>query len=54
MCVTPLGELTDSIVKALLQPFLAVPQAFAAPEDDGHDGDVHVIDQVGGQELADD
>src|SRR3954451_20378349 len=30
-----------------------VPQAFSTSEDDRYDGDVHLVDQVGGKELAD-
>ena len=50
--VTPLGELTDSMASA--PPGVqAVPERLAAAEEDRHKRDVHVVDQVGGEELAD-
>src|SRR5581483_418559 len=39
--------------EALLQALQAVPERLAAAEDDRHDHDVHVVDQAGGEELAD-
>src|SRR5580700_12243940 len=40
-------------VEALLEALGTVPQPLPSPQDDGHQPDVHVVDQVGGQELAD-
>src|SRR5207245_6129024 len=40
-------------VEALLEPFETVPEAFPASENDGHDRDVHMVDHVGREELAD-
>ena len=51
--MTPLGELTDSIVEPLLQALEPVPEPLAAAEHDRDDDDVQVVDQVGGEELAD-
>src|ERR1700723_2087159 len=39
--------------EALLQAPQAVPGGLAAAEEDRHERDVHVVDQVGGEELAD-
>ena len=39
-------------MEALLKPFESVPQPFPASENDRDDGDVHVIDEIGGQELS--
>src|SRR5438105_13455101 len=53
------GEMGDAVgradglnVEALLEFLEPVPKAFAACENDGHDRDVHVVDQVGREELA--
>src|SRR5205807_3317141 len=40
-------------VEALFELLEPVPQAFSPSEDHGHDRDVHVIDEVGGEKLAD-
>ena len=40
-------------VEALLEFLEPVPQAFSACENDRHDRDVHVVDQVRREELAD-
>ncbi len=40
-------------VEALLQPFHPFPERFAPPQQDGHHDHVQVVDQVGGEELAD-
>src|SRR5215472_1675712 len=40
-------------VESPLEPFEPVPDPLTAPEDDRHQRDVHVVDQVGRQELAD-
>src|SRR5262249_16462754 len=54
------GEMSDAAggayrldAEALLDPLEPVPHPLPAPEDDGHDGDVQVVDQVGVQELTD-
>src|SRR5260370_25082557 len=54
------GEMGDTAgradrlnVEALLESLEPVPQAFPACENDGHDRDVHLVDQVGREELAD-
>jgi NADH:ubiquinone reductase (H+-translocating) len=39
--------------EALLQALQASPDRLTAAEEDGHLHDVHVVDQVGGEELAD-
>src|SRR5579859_3527063 len=39
--------------EALLQALQAIPEGLAAAEEDRHECDVHVVDQVGGEELAD-
>src|SRR6185312_15437488 len=39
--------------EALLQALQSVPEGLAAAEEDRHERDVHVVDQVGGEELAD-
>src|SRR5579864_1206028 len=39
--------------EAVLQSLQAVPEGLAAAEEDRHDHDVHVVDQAGGEELAD-
>ena len=39
--------------EAPLQVLQAVPEGLAAAEEDRHDHDVHGVDQVGGEELAD-
>jgi hypothetical protein len=39
--------------EALFQAFKSVPEGLAAADDDRYDRDVHVVDQVGGEELAD-
>ena len=39
--------------EALLQALEALPERLAAAEHDGHDRHVHVVDQIGGEELAD-
>ena len=39
--------------EALLQALQPVPEGLAAAKDDRHHRDVQVIDQVGGEELAD-
>ena len=40
-------------VEALFESLQPSPQRFPAPKYDGHQGNVHVIDQVRSQELAD-
>ncbi len=40
-------------IEALFQIFTSVPQALPSSQQDRHDYDVEVIDQVGGEELAD-
>src|ERR1700693_5763127 len=40
-------------LETLLEPFQAVPHPLAPAEDDRHDGDVQIVDQIGGQELPD-
>ena len=40
-------------VESTLELLLVVPQTFATPEEYRHDRDVHVVDQIGGKELAD-
>ena len=40
-------------VEALLECLKSVPQPLPSAEDDGHDDNVHVVDQVGGKELSD-
>src|SRR5260370_19599433 len=40
-------------VEPLLEVLEPVPHAFPARKNDGHDRDVHVVDQVGREELAD-
>ena len=50
--VTPLGELTDSMAKRPPGP-PGRPDGLAAAEEDRHERDVHVVDQSGGEELAD-
>ena len=54
------GEMGDSAgathrlhTEALFESLQPSPQRFPAPEYDGHQGNVHVIDQVPSQELAD-
>ena len=44
------GGLDMEVLFKFLQ---SVPEAFPPSEDYGHDDDVHVVDQVGGKELAD-
>src|SRR5438132_4616687 len=45
---------TDGLhFEARLKFFEPVPEALPSPEDYGHDGYVHVVDQVGGKKLAD-
>ena len=39
-------------VEALLQSFETVPQPFAAPKDDGRDDNMHVVDEIGREELS--
>ena len=39
--------------EALLQALQSVPEGLAAAEEDWHERDVHVVDQAGGEELAD-
>src|SRR5579859_5931156 len=39
--------------EALLQALQAIPEGLAAAEEDRHECEVHVVDQVGGEELAD-
>src|SRR3984885_10191188 len=39
--------------EVLLQALQAVPERLAAAEEDRHERDVHVVDQAGGEELAD-
>ena len=51
--MTPLGLLTDSMWKRCSSSLQPSPQRFPAPKYDGHQGNVHVIDQVRSQELAD-
>lgn len=53
------GEMGDAAwradrlhIETVLEPLQSVPQAPASPEDEGHDRDVQVVDQVGGQKLA--
>src|SRR5258708_6392779 len=53
------GEMGDAAgradrlnVEALLEFLEPVPKAFSACENDGHDRDVHVVDQIGREELA--
>jgi len=33
--------------------FKSVPESLASSENDRHEGEVHVVDEVGGEELAD-
>jgi hypothetical protein len=40
-------------LKSFFQSFQSVPQSFSPPQDYGGDHDVHVIDQVCGEELPD-
>src|SRR5215467_7904124 len=40
-------------VEAPLELLEPVPETLTTSEDDGHDHDVHGVDQVGGEELAD-
>ena len=40
-------------LEAVLEPFQAVPEPLASPEHYGDEHDVHVVDQVGGQKMAD-
>src|SRR5262245_43622794 len=54
------GEMVDSAraahrlhIEALFNSLQPSQQRFPAPKHDGHHGDVHVIDQVRSQELAD-
>ena len=54
------GEMGDSAgaahrlhTEALFESLQPSPQRFPAPKYDGHQGNVHVIDQVRSQELAD-
>ena len=51
--MTPLGLGTLVEVEAVEQLVGGVPEAFAAAELDGRDGDVHRVDEVGVEELAD-
>ena len=50
--VTPLGELTDSMAKRSSRPSRP-SRGTRRGRDDRHDHDVHVVDQAGGEELAD-
>src|SRR3954453_15500529 len=38
--------------KALFESFESIPEPFAPAEDDRHDDDVHVVDQIGLEELS--
>src|SRR5688572_14734788 len=38
--------------KALLESFESVPEPFAPAQDDRHEDDVHVVDQIGLEELS--
>jgi len=42
----PAGGIGRLDFEALFEPFEAVPEAFTAAEDDRHEGDVQVVDQV--------
>ena len=50
--MTPLGLGTTSQVEPVEQVVGRVPQSLAAAQLDRRDGDVHRVDQVGLQELA--
>ena len=39
-------------LEALLKTFETVPQPFPASENDRHDGDMHVVDEIGCKELS--
>src|SRR5262252_2010209 len=54
------GEMSDAAggadrldAEALVEALQPIPEPLPAPEDDRHHRDVHVVDQVGGEELAD-
>ena len=51
--MAPLGALTASTSKRLFQFLEPVPESFPAPQNNGDDHNVHVIDQVCGEELTD-
>src|SRR3974390_2055399 len=38
--------------ESLFEPFVSVPETHASPEENGHDGDVHEVDEVGLDEFA--
>lgn len=40
-------------IETLLNPLVSVLEPLPAAQDDGDDHEVHVVDQVGDQELAD-
>ena len=40
-------------VKALFESFESIPEPFAPAQDDRHDDNVHVVDQIGLKELSD-
>ena len=50
--VTPLGELTDSVPKRSSRPSRPSQRGSPRPSRIGTSADVQVVDQVGGEELA--
>ena len=48
----PAGRAGRLNLEPLLKILETVPQAFPASEDDGHDRDVHIVDEIGCQELT--
>ncbi len=49
----PAGAVHGLNLKAVFERLQPIPEPLPAAQHDGHHDDVHVVDQVGGQELAD-